>query len=72
MMELRGMWSTPSLPSLSGPLSPKDVAPDKVVFIGQIELFDNWTECKQIELLEIELFDHLSVCKQITDLWLNW
>ena len=40
--------------------------------MGQIQLFDIKTECKQmiyakVELLEIELFDHLTVCKQMTD-----
>ena len=34
MLELWGMWSTPSLPSLSGPLWLRVVAPD----MGQIEL----------------------------------
>ena len=38
MLELWGMWSTVSLSSLPGPLWPGMVAPDKVVFMGQIEL----------------------------------
>ena len=40
MLELWGMWSTPSLPLLSGPLWPAVVAPDRIVSIDQIELFD--------------------------------
>ena len=32
------MWSTPSLPTLPGPLWPGVVAPDRVLSMGQIEL----------------------------------
>ena len=35
MLELWGMRSTPSLPSLPGPLWPGVVAPDKALFMGQ-------------------------------------
>ena len=38
MLKLWGMWSTPSLPSLFGPLSPEIVAPDRVRSMGHIEL----------------------------------
>ena len=38
MLELWGMRSTSSLPSLSGPLWPRVVAPDRVLSMGQIEL----------------------------------
>ena len=38
MLELWGMQSTPSLPSLPGPLRPRVLAPDRVLSIGQIEL----------------------------------
>ena len=38
MLELLGMWSTLSLPSLPGPLWPRVVAPDKTLFMSQIEL----------------------------------
>ena len=31
MLELLGMWSTPSMPSLPGPLWPRVVAPDRVL-----------------------------------------
>ena len=40
MLELWEMWSTPSSPSLPGPLWPGVVTPDRVLFMGQIEL--NW------------------------------
>ena len=36
MLELWGMRSTPSLPSLPGPLRPAEVAPDRVLSMGQI------------------------------------
>ena len=39
MLELWGIWSTPSLPSLLGPLWPGLVTPDWVLSLGQIELF---------------------------------
>ena len=38
MLEFWGMWSTPSLLSLPGPLWPGVVAPDRVLSMGQIEL----------------------------------
>ena len=38
MLELWGMRSTPSLPSLRSPLWPEVVAPDRVLSMGQIEL----------------------------------
>ena len=40
MLELWGMHSTPSLPSLRGPLWPGVVAPDRILSMGQIELLD--------------------------------
>ena len=40
MLELWGKQSTLSLPSLSGPLRPGVVASDRVLSMGQIELFD--------------------------------
>ena len=61
MLELWGMRSTPSLPSLPGPLLPVAVAPDKALSMGQIKLNSvlmlNW-------IVKIELFWHLTVCKQ--------
>ena len=41
MLELWGMLSTPSLPSLPGLLWPELVAPDRVLSMSQIELFDS-------------------------------
>ena len=38
--EVLRMWSTPLLPSLLGPLWSEVVAPDRVLSMGQIELFD--------------------------------
>ena len=38
LLELWGMRSTPSLPSLSGPLWPRLIAPDRVLSMCQIEL----------------------------------
>ena len=40
MLELWGMWSTFSLPLLPSPLRSGVVAPDRVLSMGQIELFD--------------------------------
>ena len=40
MQELWGMLSTLSLTSLLGPFSLGVVAPDRVLSMGQIELFD--------------------------------
>ena len=39
MLELWEMWCTPLLTSLPGPLWPRVVAPDRVISMGQIELF---------------------------------
>ena len=61
-----------STPSLLGSLCPGVVASEKVISIGQIELFDCLNPVQtnalcQIELFEIELFDHLILCKQMID-----
>ena len=40
VLELWGIWSTPSLPLLLGPLWSGVVAPERVLSMGQIELFD--------------------------------
>ena len=40
VLELWGMWSTPSLPLLTGPFWPGGVAPDRVLSMDQIKLFD--------------------------------
>ena len=46
---LWGMRITPSMPSLPGPLWPRVVAPERVLSMGQIELFDIQTKCKQMK-----------------------
>ena len=38
MLEQWGMWSTPPLPFLPGPLWPEVVALDRVLSMGQLEL----------------------------------
>ena len=43
-----GMRSTPSLPLLPDPLRLGVVAPDRVLCMSQIELFDTSSECKQM------------------------
>ena len=66
MLEFWGMRSTSSLPSLPGPLWPKLFAPDRMLYMGQIELNSelmlNWVIWNRTvfvcstELFEIELF----------------
>ena len=48
MLELWGMLNTPSLLSPPGPIWLEVVAPDRVLSICQIELFDYLTVCKQM------------------------
>ena len=38
VLELLGMWSNPSLPSLSGPLWPGVAEPDRAMSMGQIDI----------------------------------
>ena len=40
VLKFGGIWSTPLLPLLPGPLWPGVVAPDRVLSMCQIELFD--------------------------------
>ena len=40
ILELCGIRSIPSLPSLPGPFWPEVVTPDRVLSMGQIELLD--------------------------------
>ena len=47
-LELWRMQITPLLPSLPVPLWPEVVAPDRVLSMGQMELFEIKTECKQM------------------------
>ena len=55
MLELWGVQSTPSLPSLPGSLWPGVVAPDSVLSNRHIEL-----NCTHAKFLEIRLFWHLN------------
>ena len=48
ILELWGIWSTLSLPSLPGPLWHGVVVPDRVLSLVKIELSDIKTVCKQI------------------------
>ena len=41
MLEPWRMWSSPSLPSLRGPLCPEVVEPDRIKSMGQIERFES-------------------------------
>ena len=47
MLEILVTQNTPLLQCLPGPLKPRVLAPDSILSIGQTELFDMWTECKQ-------------------------
>ena len=47
MLELWGMWNTPSLPLLPSPLGPGVVAPDRVVPMSQIHLLDYLTNANK-------------------------
>ena len=49
------MWSTPSIAPLPGPLRLRVVAPDRVLSMGQIELFEielflTFKQCINVEL----------------------
>ena len=67
-LELWGMWSTPSLPLISGPLWPKRIRPDRIPFMDQIKEFNHLIVCKndsnQIELLVFHsnIWNHLTMC----------
>ena len=50
MLELWGMWSTSSLPSLPGPLWAGVVASDRVLSMSQIELNCNYTKLNYLKL----------------------
>ncbi len=52
MLELWEMWSSPSLPSLPGLLWLRVVTPDRILSMGQIELFNHLTVCKQMTNVE--------------------
>ena len=48
MLEFGGMQSTTSLSLLSGLLWPGMIATDRVLPMGQLEIFDIYTECKNM------------------------
>ena len=82
MLELEGMWCTPSLSLLPGPLWPGVVGPDRVLSMSQIELnsilMQNWVFWNRT------VFDIETVCGHyktililnwivwIRTVWLNW
>ena len=86
MLELWGMQSTPSLPSLPGPLWPGVVVPDSILSMGKIELICvlmlnrivwNWIVFDidtviTINWIKKELFRNLTVCKKKTIVILKW
>ena len=60
MLELWGMRSTPSLPSLPGPLWPGVVAPDRVLSLSRIELIYNYAK---LNCLKLTIFTFGQMCK---------
>ena len=50
MLKLWGMWSTPSLPLLPGPVWSRAVALDRVTFMGQTELNCNYVKLNCLKL----------------------
>ena len=48
ILELWEMWSALSLPLLPGPLWPRVVVCDSIPSLGQVELLDHLTMCKQM------------------------
>ena len=68
VLEIWGMWSTPSLPLLPGPLWPGVVAPNRVLSIGQIEqnMCEQMTDVKLWRLYS-HTWNHLTGCKK--ELW---
>ena len=75
MLELWGMWNTPSLPSLPGQLWPEVVAPDRVLSMGQRELncilMQNWIFWNRT-VFDIETVLRLHWTVWIRTVWLNW
>ena len=53
MLELWGMWNTPLLPLLQGPLWPQVVAPERVLSVGQIKQFEIQTVCEQMTYVRL-------------------
>ena len=63
MLELLGMESTPSLLLFPSPLWSEVVAPDKILSMGQIKLFDIKTEWKQMFYTKLNClkYNHLII-----------
>ena len=73
VLEIWGMWSTPSLPSSPGLLWTRMIAPDIVLSMDQkIELFDylNWVQTNGWYFIELVVI-HNNTWNQLT-LLLNW
>ena len=68
ILELWGMWSTPSLPSLPGPLWLRVVVSIKVLSLGQIEPLNHLLYRMQIKplLFDNNTWNNLTVCKQMS------
>ena len=60
-----GMWSTPSLLLLPDILSTRVVVPDRVLSMGQIELFDRLMMCQNFLMFEL-LVIHSNTCNNST------
>ena len=76
MLELWGMQSAPSLPSLPGPLWPGVIAPDRVLSMGQIELkwvlMLNWiTWNRSVLIFKLRIHTKLNCLKWICFWHLN-
>ena len=52
VLELWGMWSSPSLPLLPGPLWPRVVVPVRVLSMVQIELFNHLVYLKPFNCVQ--------------------
>ena len=80
MLEVWGMQSTPSLPSFLGPLCSGEIAPDRVLSMGQIELkcvlMLNWITWNRTVLtfncVWIKSILILNWFVWIRTVWLNW
>ena len=60
------MWSTPSLLLLPDPLWHSVVVPIRVSPMGQIELFNHLTMCKQMTDFELNCQEYLKPFKEMS------
>ena len=65
IFDLWGMWSAPSLPLLPGPLWPWVVVPVRILSIDQIELFDHFSECKQMTGVKLNCLCYITILETI-------